>query len=402
MRLTTLFHAALFALAAGIATPQASAQALDFRPVLYVNDSAITGYELNQRVRFLQILRTQGDLAAIARQQLIDDRLRLQAGRQFGVQVTEQEVRAGMAEFAGRANLSTEEFLAAVGQGGVAPETFRDFVKAGLVWRKLVRGRFEGQVSIPEAEAERALAVEAGRGLPARVLLSELVIPREPGESREDLFARAQALGARLRGEGAFAAAARDMSIAPTAEEGGRLDWQPVTDLPGPARAAISGLAPGQVSPPIPAGDGAAIFLLRGLREAAQTAAQGVHVEFATLALGGAEAGERIAARTDSCTDLFGEVDAEDAERLQFQTLPEAQLPEDLRSTLAALDAGETALISRGGAPVLVMLCARRAGAPEDVPAIDAMRGMLTNEQLAAKAELWLDDLRANAIIREP
>ena len=400
MRFIPSIHAALLLAAVLLAGPPDPARAVDFRPVLYVNNGAITGYELDQRIRFLQILGTDGDLRQMAIDALIDDRLRLQAGERFGFDVGDRQIAAGMAEFAGRANLETEQFIAAIGEAGVAPETFRDFVRAGLVWREMVRARFSGQVAIPDAGAERAQAIEAGRGLPPRVLLSELVLPREPGETPEELVERASALAARARGETAFAAAAQRLSAADTAAEGGRLDWRPLTDLPGPVRGAVAGLQPGQVSAPVVSGDRAAIYLLRAARAAAEVAPEGVHVEYGEFRLAAAEDAARIAARADRCGDLYAEVEAEG--QLTFGTRPEARLPADLRAALAGLDAGETAVIARGGAPVMVMLCARRAGGPSDVPGIEAMRGLLVNERLAAEAELWLAELRATAILREP
>jgi len=307
MRFIPSIHAALLLAAVLLAGPPDPARAVDFRPVLYVNNGAITGYELDQRIRFLQILGTDGDLRQMAIDALIDDRLRLQAGERFGFDVGDRQIAAGMAEFAGRANLETEQFIAAIGEAGVAPETFRDFVRAGLVWREMVRARFSGQVAIPDAGAERAQAIEAGRGLPPRVLLSELVLPREPGETPEELVERASALAARARGETAFAAAAQRLSAADTAAEGGRLDWRPLTDLPGPVRGAVAGLQPGQVSAPVVSGDRAAIYLLRAARAAAEVAPEGVHVEYGEFRLAAAEDAARIAARADRCGDLYAD-----------------------------------------------------------------------------------------------
>ena len=48
-----------------------------------------------------------------------------------------------MDEFASRAQLSADEFITALGQRGVAPETFRDFIAAGVGWRDLIRAYHE-------------------------------------------------------------------------------------------------------------------------------------------------------------------------------------------------------------------------------------------------------------------
>ena len=178
MRLTSL----IFAMAVNL-MPALAAQAQDgpFSPVVRVNDSAITAYELEQRILFLQLLRFPGDIQAEAEKGLIEDRLRLATARQVGFKLTDEQIAAGMTEFASRANLDTEQFLAAIAQGGVEPETFRDFVEAGIAWRELVRGRFLPAVRVSEAEIDRARrparcrdTVRIGAGHPDRVFPARL------------------------------------------------------------------------------------------------------------------------------------------------------------------------------------------------------------------------------------
>jgi peptidyl-prolyl cis-trans isomerase SurA len=123
----------------------------------------VTNYEYDQRLSMLTLFGTQGDVEAEALQGLIDDRLRVFAAEQVGIKVTPEGLEAGMTEFAGRANLSLEEFLAALAQGGVEPESLRDFVEAGLLWREYVRALYAGTITITPAEIDRALAADTRR-----------------------------------------------------------------------------------------------------------------------------------------------------------------------------------------------------------------------------------------------
>ena len=68
-------------------------------------------------------------------------------------------------------------------KAGVAPQTVRDFVASGVVWRELIRGLFGPRSQVTEAEIDRALAYSTGGG-GVRVLLSEIVLPTAP-EVRE-------------------------------------------------------------------------------------------------------------------------------------------------------------------------------------------------------------------------
>ncbi|MBP6771266.1 MAG: hypothetical protein KA171_26050, partial [Reyranella sp.] len=73
MRLTNCLLALALGIAATFAAPlPALAQGNAFSPVIKVNDSSVTGYELEQRIRFLQLLRFPGDIAAEAEKGLIE------------------------------------------------------------------------------------------------------------------------------------------------------------------------------------------------------------------------------------------------------------------------------------------------------------------------------------------
>ena len=116
----------------------------------------------------LKLFRTAGDLEEVALDALIDDRLQLKEAERRGVVVTEQEVQDGMSEFAGRANLSREEFVEELANVGVEVETFEDFVRAGQAWRKVVREAFAGRISVEETAVDRA-ARNVPRGRPSGV-----------------------------------------------------------------------------------------------------------------------------------------------------------------------------------------------------------------------------------------
>lgn len=243
-----------------VLTGPALAQDL-FAPRLYVNDRVITEYEVAQRALFLRALRAPGNPEDEALKALIQDRLQRTEAERLGLTLTDQEVLQGMEEFAGRANLSAEALVAELGKAGIAGESFRDFVAAGLLWRKVVRARFAGQVAVSESDIDRALEAET-RPRALRVLVSELVIPAEPGREAEAMDL-AQRLSDTVTSEGGFAAAARQYSAAPTAGNGGRLDWMPLANLPGAIGAAVLALGPGEVSDPVTVPGAVVLFQLR-------------------------------------------------------------------------------------------------------------------------------------------
>lgn len=396
-------------LATGIAlavTPAtAPAQGL-FAPAITVDEMVITQYEIDQRAQMLTLLNAPGNPAKVAREQLIDDRLRLLAAREAGIEPSEQDILDGMEEFAGRAELSREDFIAALARGGVAEQTFRDFIRAGSAWRTLVQGRFAQRSQVSPDEIDRALA-GAGGGSNVRVLLSELIMPMTP-QNAEEVRTRAARIS-QLTSLAEFSAEARRYSATATRDAGGRLPWRELSELPPQLRSLLLGLAPGEVTDPLPISGAIALFQLRDIEETGYTAPEIAAVEYAAYYMPGGRSAETLARarvlaeRVDRCDDLYGIAKGQPENVLDRGTLPPAEIPTDIAYELSKLDPGEvsTALTrSDGQTLVFLMLCGRTAKVSEDADRGQVEMG-LRNRRVGALADAYLAQLRANARIVE-
>jgi len=377
-----------------------------FAPLLQVDEDIITGFEVEQRQRFLRVVSPANSGLQRAREELIEDRLRAQAVRQFGINVSEQDVLDGMEEFAARANLSTEEFVKALAQRGVAVETFQSFVAVGLAWRELVRGLFGARVDVSEAEIDRALAA-ASSGSGVRVLLSEIIIPVEPGqqEAVENLAERI----AQSTSIAEFSGFARQYSATATRGQGGRLNWSSLTDLPPVLRPLILALAPGEVTSPLPIPNAVALFQLRAIEETSAPTREFAAIEYAQYFIPGGRTeaalneAEKIKLRIDVCDDLYGIAFGQPEEVLVRETKAPADIPQDLAIELAKLDKNEvsTALVSSDGQSlVFLMMCGRTPVLDTEVSR-DDIAVQLRAERLSQLADSYLEELRADARIRE-
>ena len=372
-----------------------------FAPRVYVNDRAITNYEVDQRALFLKVLRAPGNPEAEALKALIEDRLRQTEAERLGIKLVEKDLTAGLTEFASRANLSPEEFTAELGKAGIAPETFRDFVAAGVLWRQVVRARFLGQVPISEADIDKALEA-ATRPRALQVLVSELVIPAPEGQE-EAAMAKAQDLSETLSGEGAFAAAARKYSASSTAGAGGRLDWLPLANLPPAIGQKVLALDPGEVSDPVSVPGAVVLFLLRDVATDKTAEPISVSVDWVEFLVPD-DAAEiaRLRARADDCSLLMGEAKGLPEDRMTHHTAGMAEVPGDVALELAKLDPNEISVaLTRGGYRRMLMLCGR-SPVLEPMPTRDQVREQVINQKLEGMAEGYLEELRSAAIIREP
>jgi len=372
-----------------------------FAPRIYVNDRAITNYEVAQRALFLRVLRAPGNPEEEALKALIEDRLRQTEAKRLGVKLSEKDLTAGLNEFAGRANLTAEQFAAELGKAGIAAETFRDFVAAGVLWRQVVRARFLGQVPISEADIDKALEA-ATRPRALRVLVSELVIPAPEGQEAAAM-AQAQELSDTISGESAFAAAARKYSASQTAGAGGRLDWLPLANLPPAIGQQILALDAGEVSDPVAVPGAVVLFLLRDVATDKTAEPVSVSVDWVEFLVPD-DAAEiaRLRAKADDCAMLMGQAKGLPEDRMTRTNAPMGEVPGDVALELAKLDQNETSVaLTRGGYRRMLMLCGR-APVLEPMPTRAQVREQVVNQKLEGLAEGYMEELRSAAIIREP
>jgi peptidyl-prolyl cis-trans isomerase SurA len=405
----------------GAAAPAAAQN--PFEPIVYVNDKAVTRYELQQRMRFMEVLGSPADTAT-AEQALIDDRLRMFAAGQLGIEVTDEGLQAGLEEFASRAGLSAAEFTAALERAGVEPQVYRDFVTAGIAWRGVIRARLLPQVNVSDAEVDQELKRQVETPIVTRVLLSELIIPAPEGQEQAAMN-RARSIAGSNPSEAQFAAAARQYSASGTASSGGQLNWLAIENLPPSLRPVILSLRPGQTSQPLNVPGAVVLFHLRDTQGTLRPGAREQVLDYMTLRLASSTEAAQLAARARSCDTLYSEAGGA-AGAIQRQTQSQNAIPTLIATQLASLDDNEAAVVNYGNAAELVMLCSRQpailAEAQNDVattalpddgveaavpdaqalPDREVVREELFNRKASTAADAYLAELRADAVIRRP
>lgn len=379
-----------------------------FEPVIHVNDSAITRYELQQRARMLTLFRAPGDPNRLAREQLIEDRIKLDAARANGIVVEDDAVRAGMEEFATRVNMSADQLVQALEAEGVSEQTFREFVRAGITWRDVTGARFAGRVSVSESDLERATQALTG-GSSVRVLLSEIILPvSDPDDAEAKQVIAAQI--AEAQDEGQFAAYAREHSAAASAGRGGRMDWVQLSDLPPGLRQVVLGLGPGEVSDPLPIDGALALFFMRDIEETSVPAPQYSAIEYAAYYIPGGRSAQALAraaqvrALADVCDDLYGVALGQPPEVLERGSKAPEEIPADIAAELARLDPGEVSTnITRANGQTLVflMLCGRSPKLDGEQPSVEDLSNFIRNQRIQSFAESYLAQLMAEARIVE-
>ena len=265
-RSLTLIAALFLALAA----PPAQAQTL-FRPVAIVNDSAITGFDLAQRAQILVALgfssASPDALRAEALDQLVEDRLKLQAGARIGVTPSPELITSGVDNIARQSNLSGAEFRALMSSQGVTDQAVDDLVIAEIVWLQVVRSQFRGRVEPGEAEIDEEISFSEQRsGVEFRI--QEIGLPlSDGGRTEAQTRALAEELTRSLNSGGDFEAAVNQYSRSPSAASGGNVGWVSTDRMPQNLLSALNNLQIGQVSQPLPVAGGVSLIRLLERRQ---------------------------------------------------------------------------------------------------------------------------------------
>lgn len=401
MTVASLRLAAALALALGFTVAPPVAAQSPFSPAAHVNETIITEFEVAQRQRMLEVFRAPDATRQGAMDDLVDERLQLNEAARRGITVSQTEQIEGEEEFASRADLSREAFIAQLQSDGVDPATFSDFVRAGVAWRKVVQQQFgPGQVQVTDRDVARAADAPPEPGL--RVLVNEIILPANTPQRAQQAQALAPQISA-INSFDAFAAAAREYSATPSRDRGGAIDWLEIDNLPPQIGQLILSLSPGEVTQPIPLPNALAFFQLREIGEVAARSGP-TTLEYAALYLPGGRSqatlarAAQIAASVDTCEGL------ETMGPAQRDTLPVAQVPQDVALELARLDPGEisTSLTRADGETLVVLMLCNRSYRPADAeePDLGRLRNALLANRASERADSYLAELRANASIR--
>jgi peptidyl-prolyl cis-trans isomerase SurA len=169
------------------------AMALQKQFAMGLQKSALEQLQRETRASKLPQFRKQ------AREELIEEHLKLQEAKRLGIDVGEDEAKRVMKEIATRNKMTEEQFAQHVKAQGLDITTMRDRFKAQAAWREVVRRRFSAQIAITQGEVDRqisATATESGEDA-SELQITKITLPLPSGVSQATIarrFADAEAL----------------------------------------------------------------------------------------------------------------------------------------------------------------------------------------------------------------
>jgi peptidyl-prolyl cis-trans isomerase SurA len=210
-----------------------------------------------------------------ATEELIDDRLKLQAAKKHGIEVSDDQVKTLLKRLADRNKLSYEAFATHLKGMGVDIAAMGEKFRAQSAWRELVGRRWGAQVSVTPREVDQLLSAAAAEGgqdtVELQVQKLSLTLPGKADQaSLTKRFAEAEALRRRFAGCKGMAELAKG---APDARFEGMKYVKPST-IGEPVRSMLLSAKDDEVLPPVATSGGVDIHAVCGRRSASGNEAQ--------------------------------------------------------------------------------------------------------------------------------
>jgi peptidyl-prolyl cis-trans isomerase SurA len=281
---TAHLRAALLAIAALVLflpAPTARAQSL----VATVNDSPITNYDIEQRVRLLRVLRQTATPAA-ALESIVEDRIKLAETRKYGINPTVQDAGQELARIAAERKIPPASLGPALQSARVDAAHWQEHGRAQIGWRGYVAA-LNKNVGVSEAEVRAELDRRGGSKVQDYTLRPIVfVVPRSAGPGEVESRMR-EAANLRTRFTDCdtglqLARALRDVAVRPPLSRG-------LSALPDQLADTIEKTPVGRLTPPARTSEGVEMLAVcsRGRAGTDSTAAQEIRQELLAKKLAG-------------------------------------------------------------------------------------------------------------------
>jgi peptidyl-prolyl cis-trans isomerase SurA len=241
-----------------------------------VNDRAIAVSDLRERMRLIAVssgLQNTPEIREKLKTQvinsLIEEQIKLQEADKLGIEITAEEIEAGLSQVAKQNNMSVDQFRGAVIQSGVDIKTMEEQVRAEIAWTKIIQKKVRSKVVVSDADVQNIMERFNRLDGTQEYLIAEIMIPVDTADSKSEGNVKkiSQDLVLQMKaGKAPFSAVARQFSKTAGAQNGGDVGWIQKGQLPEELDTALEALESGKITDPIRTPKGYHILLLRDKR----------------------------------------------------------------------------------------------------------------------------------------
>ncbi|MEM7663227.1 MAG: peptidylprolyl isomerase [Pseudomonadota bacterium] len=371
-----------------------------------VNDEPISFFDVRQRARMLMMTlgaeptaEAQQQLLGTAQEQLIEERLQLQAAAEFELEISDREIAGAVSDIAQQAGVDVDTLYEQFSSNGISPITLEEQMRADISWRRIMQGRFGSRIRISGNQIDDQIDRLRKSSQETVYQVAEIFLFAPDSESRIQAEAASASIVEQLRQGAPFRAAAQRFSSAPTAAAGGDMGWVSPEDLnPALAQAVRTAEGPG-ILPPITTENGIYILALRGRREPSEQTST-ITLKQLVATNGSVETLEDAMGRLEGCDSIdpvaerFDDVIGVDLGTTMLSELSVSS--QEMVDNLSIGQASSPFEISAGWSTIV--LCDRIDGI-ENMPSRDQIENQLFGQELGMISDRELRNARREATI---
>lgn len=125
--------------------------------VVFVNGEPITALDVDQRMKLIEISTRKAPPRQEALDELIDEKLKLQIGKRYGLEIPDKDVETSFGTMARRVNQTSKQFAEALSHAGVNVPALKRRIKADITWSSIIRGKFPSINAVGEKDVLSAM-----------------------------------------------------------------------------------------------------------------------------------------------------------------------------------------------------------------------------------------------------
>ena len=390
------------------------------KPTAIVNDSVITGTDVDQRVALIAAANNLESLPPDEMErlrlqvlrQIIDETLEIQAAKVNEIAVTPAELTQGFTRVARNFNKTPDQMRDYLRSIGSSERSLKLQIEAELAWQRYLGQQVEPFVNVGEEEVQAILdRLKAQQGN-TEYHLKEIYLSATPDRLNE-VAANAQSLMAQIKkGEQPFEYFTQ-FSEASTRAVGGDLGWVQTSALPASLAEAAQQMQIGQVAGPVQVPGGFSILYMVDQRKVltadprdAQLSLRQLTIQFpegTTQAQATARASQFAAATQaiKGCGDATAVAKEIGAAVVDNDQVRVRDLPPQLQKIVLNMSIGEAT--PPFGSPTegvrALVLCGRDDPQTGQLPDPESVQRQVEQQRVNLRAQQMLRDLRRDAIV---
>jgi peptidyl-prolyl cis-trans isomerase SurA len=125
--------------------------------VVFVNGEPITALDVDQRMKLLEISTHKAPARQEALDELIDEKLKLQIGKRYGLEIPDKDVESSFSTMARRVNQTAKQFTEGLTHAGINVPALKRRIKADITWSSIIRGKFPSVNAVGEKDVLSAM-----------------------------------------------------------------------------------------------------------------------------------------------------------------------------------------------------------------------------------------------------